>query len=398
MTHLGIESAAAVGDLADRWSTLATSLYSSADWLATSESPAITRRYLVLSRPDRGGNGGGDPVALVATSRTDGPGGWIFADPIALLLGLPGAPEQSFAAQTAKRLASLRRELRPDDLYPATLCALSSGYLPGIVTSPGALAADVAAALTEVENLAADWGAKTTAVLYVPERDQILRATVADRGYLSFTPLAECVLRVTGWSCFDDYTESLRSARRNNVRREIAAFTASGATFREVGVDALGREHAQLHIEHMRQYGHELAVDRVISLFGMINELFADSVRIVEMRQSSDLLGFLMIYDDGGWLYPKMIGLCQAALRPPYAYFNLGYYQTIRFAIRLRRVGIVFGPEAYEVKALRGIRAEPRTIFIKPPAGRRDQVAAVAAVLDEAHRQRFSAHPWSPVT
>ncbi len=392
MTDLRIESAAAVGDLADRWSPLATSLYSSADWLATSESPAITRRYLILSHRD--GDGPGEPAALVATSRIDQPGGWIFGDPIALLLGLAGAPEQSFAPQAARRLSRLREGLTPDDLYPATLCALSSGYLPGIVTAPGAPAADVAAALTQVERQAAEWVTKSTSVLYVPERDRILRAALAGRGYLAFTPLAECVLPVAGWTAFEDYLASLRSARRNSVRHEIAAFDASGATFAEVSVHALGQGHAGLHIEHMRGYGHELAADRILSLFGTIGDLFADTATVIELREDDALLGFLLIYHDRGWVYPKMLGLCPSAQRPPYAYFNLGYYETIRYAIRTGRAGIIFGPEAYEVKALRGIWPEPRTIFLRPPAGTRDQVAAVVGVLDEAHRHRFAAYPW----
>ncbi len=262
------------------------------------------------------------------------------------------------------------------------------------MTPPGAPAADVAAALAQVENQAAEWDTMTTGILYVPERDRLLRAVLADRGYASFTPLAECVLHVTGWTTFDDYLQSMRSQRRTNVRREIAAFAASGATFSQVSVHAMGREHAELHIEHMRGYGHELQVDRIMSLFRTIRDLFADTTNVIEMRKDGDLLGFLLIYDDRSWVYPKMLGLCPAAQRPPYAYFNLGYYETIRYAIRGGQAGIVFGPESYEVKALRGLAAEPRTMFIKPPAALADQVAAVAATLDEAHRQRFSAHPW----
>lgn len=389
MVNSHIRTTSRIADMATEWDRIASSLYASSNWLSTSEHGDL--RQYQLSWAD---NIGEPDFGVVATLLPE-PGPWGMSDPIALLLGTFPVIEADFPDTVRDELNAVRALLAADELYPAAVCALPNGYLPGIVTQNSMSARQASAAVTQFDELSREWTANTSAVMYVPAGNSILRKILESRGYVGFGAVAECYLD-TRWPDFDTYLAQFPYRYRKNIRREIARFDQSGATLVHASTSVLCEQHAELQLEHMRKFGNELSRDWLMQLLDQIKNLFFDHTFVIEMYWHGKLTGFVLVYDSYDWLYPKMLGLVSPEERPPFAYFNLGYYEVIRYAIAHKRKGIVMGPEAYETKSKRRCGHEHRIVYLCPPATARPAVERLAAILDAACRRRIDHYRWHP--
>lgn len=374
-----------VADLEEEWSALPQTLYTSIGWLRTCEGPDTRQDYAVL-REDR-------QVRAGLVAYTHGPEAWIFNDPVALLvrdavdLSTHTAPEQ------AAEVARLRADLAPEDAYPATVSVLPGGYLPGLVRAPGTGHGVVTALLDGLDDIARRRAARTTAVMHVPEDDVPLRAALTARGFVAFRVAGDCLLH-TPWSDFAGYLATLPSKRRISVRREIAVFRDAGNRLTIEAMSALDAEHARLHAGHMRRYGHSLDEAGALSRIRSIQENNDGMGFVLEARDDRrNLVGFVLVYEMGGCLYPKMIGI-RDGQPTHYAYFNLVYYGLLRYAVENGLRAIVYGPEAYDAKAYRGCTLEPRISYVRVPGPWRDPAARLAPLLDRRYGARMRAVSW----
>lgn len=387
MTFATIGSADTIHDIAGPWRSTARTLYEAPGWLATSEGAGNTR-YLIVE-PATGQAG---PLGLVM-QRLDG-SGWPMADPVALLSGA-GSFEGDFTAEERAALTEARGHLPdPASLYPVTTCLLPGGYTTGIVGRAGQSTASLSAALDAFEAQATAWGAETVAAMHVPDDDTALTALLTRRGYVPFTAVADCVLPLP-FTSFPDYLASLPPTRRRKVRREMRSFQAAGYQVRLVGLDDVGPDHVQLHVDHMTRYGHSLTADKIAALLARIRDHLAPFTRVLEARNGDRLAGFVLFYEDDTSLYPKMLGFLPQTADKAFIYFNLGYYELISYAVARGIPQLVLGPESYEAKALRGARPAYRTTYVRPSPAVRDAVTLVARRLDRAYRRHISAQPWT---
>lgn len=396
MTVPAVRAAEAVEDVAEAWSVLADELCSLPNWLRTAEARAERgQRYAVLEGEDPAAGPRGGLVAYGMDERS-----WFFNNPVEQLC----APSETLGAhltdaerrtleEYAPKLAAERRSL-----YPALVSVLPSGYLPGVLRAPSADAARDAATAAELaavlEGLAEEREESTVAVMHVPEVDTVLREALTARGHLPFVTAGECVLHVD-WDDFEGYLASLPSPRPNRIRREVRAFTESGAVLREATLEDLDERHAQLHAGHLRRYGHDVAIEGSRALIRGIRAHPTGRGRVLEALRDGELVGFLVCYELDRVLHPKMIGVAEGEKRS-FTYFNLTYYGVVRLAAAEGARRIVYGPAAYEAKALRGCALERRISHVLPPADLRELVAPVAAALDGAHRRLLDSHAWAP--
>ncbi|AUG78793.1 hypothetical protein CFP65_4026 [Kitasatospora sp. MMS16-BH015] len=378
-----------ISEVAAAWDSVANDLYSLPNWLATAEARAPGRcHYAVLSEADGTPQGG-----LVAYET--GPDGWHFANPVALLARSTEAVAEHLDSAELAELTTCAKELTEaqDQLHPALACYLPSGYRPGLLPGPDPAGTVTEALLDQLDALAAEGGYPTAAVLHVPERASALRERLERRGYLPFVAVGDCVLH-TPWADFGGYLGSLKSHRRTAVRREIRAFAESGAELRETGLDSLGEAHALLHAGHMRRYGHPAEPAASRQLITSIQTHRTGTGRVFEAWRGTELIGFVVCYQLGDVFYPKMIGVAEGEKRSS-AYFNLTYYEPVRVALAEGIRQIVYGPEAYGAKALRGCALERLVSHVRLPAGQRTAGARAAALVDLGHRRRMDRHDWA---
>lgn len=373
-----------IAEISDLWNALPSSLYGTPSWLRMQEGYfAQGCAYVMVSAEE------GPRVGVVSYSM--GPADWELVNPVALLtrdvLPEPGGARDP---RTEKALRLLRDAV--DLLYPASVSVLPAGYRPGLLYADDARPADFDAALSRFEREASETGAPTTAVMHVPAADTRLRAALEDRGYLSFTTAADCVLDL-GWDDLGDYLSSFSKSRRAMFRRDLRTFHSGGFRVAPADPSSMGDEHVSLMVSQMAQYGHTPDPAGTSDLIERVLRHVREACILLEVRRDGALEAFVLAYDDDGVLQPRMLGLGPEA-RKHSVYFNLVYYELISHGIRTGARGISYGPETYEAKALRGCRPDLRVNYVRLPDEYREAGRIVAEAVDSAHRLHIESRPW----
>lgn len=381
-----IRTSHSMDSIAGKWSAISDGLYSLPNWLRTAEGREGERHYAVL-------DGDSGPQAGLVAYET-GPAGWYFNNPVALLCHPLEALDPHFTAAERETLDRCRPQLAAAEerLYPALVSVLPSGYRPGLIRSREAGDSAVGELLEVLERLAADGGMATAAVMHVPEDDEALRTCLTERGYVPFVSAGDCILH-TPWSDFEGYVASLRRPLPNRVRREVRTFEEAGGVLREVTMEALGEAHARLHMGHQRRHGHDVALERSTDLIHSIQVNRTGRGRVLEAWRGGTLVGFMVAYEFGTELHPKMIGMAEGEEKC-FTYFNLCYYGMVRIAVASGLETIVYGPAAYAAKANRGCRLEKRISHVLAPPDLRQAVSAVAEAIDSAERRLLATYRW----
>ncbi|MFE6554970.1 peptidogalycan biosysnthesis protein [Streptomyces sp. NPDC057746] len=387
-----------IADLGDDWTRLADSLYALPAWLATAERPGVDRHYLVLD--GAGTDAGRDPLVRThggLVAYPTGPDGWVFNNPLALL----SQPQPSLVAHLTTDEREVLEGAQPKlaealaELYPTLVSVLPGGYLPGLLRDRAAGPEVIDELLRALEELADRQGAPSVAVMHVPEAQATgdLGQGLLARGYLPFAAVGDCALR-TPWQSLDGYLADLHTDRRRKYRSEIRAFARAGTELHEIPLDEFGEEHASLHTQHMKRYGHETDDAASMRLIESIKKHFPDSARVLQAKRGDQICGFVLFYAVSGAYHPKMIGIAEGE-KKAFTYFNLCYYGLIRLAAQESIREIFYGPEAYAAKALRGCSLDVRVSYLRLPESVRELAGPVATALDAARRRELASYPWT---
>lgn len=359
------------------------SFYQSSRWFASVEGELSRESMFVLAEEDA------RPVAGLAAYLVQ-PGAYAFLDPPRVLLDRARSPELA-PFTDPKRLARHAEALerRLGSCYPVAVCVSAFGFATGAVGD--AQAEEPAWALVEAfGDLSREWGCRSTAFLYVDEAARpALAEALRQAGYAPAALAARARLPVR-WESFDEYLGSLRSRRRARVRRETAAFAASGLQTDAVSGAAFAgqiEELAPLLANLQRKYGHgDLAGAR--ATLAWADSSFRDVARLVVVRDGPEPVAFSLLFEVGDTFYAYLNGQTyDRRARESYAFFEASYYERVRLA--LRTPGIVqidYGTEAYEAKVRRGCELQPLTSFFRLG----DDAAALCPLLDEASRAYFA--------
>ena len=93
---------------------------------------------------------------------------------------------------------------------------------------------------------------------------------------------------------------------------------------------------------------------RIMQGYQHIAEYLGSSVRVFLAHKRGDLVGFALFYLAGKTLYCKQAGFDYSRLADDFCYFNVVFYDPIRYAIANGIREIRYGLEAYEAKLARG--------------------------------------------
>ena len=376
------------------WSQLETSsFYLSHDWLRAVEGMLGPEHpYLVLER-------GGRVEAAMACQLVSDAGVYAFFSPQALLLGAERLSELRWwlGPGPAQRMAALAAELRPgaDRLLPALWATAPRGYRSGIgyhrSLSPAERDEAAARILDAFEDLADRRGAGIAAVLYLLDgADPRLEAALAARRFVPAVLGGDCSLDL-GCRDFDGYLAHFRSQRRKALRAEVRRFAEAGCTVRMGGAELLSDELALLQAATQTKYGHPTDAARTARWYARMRSELGRYTRVSVGRRGDDVLGFAIFYESGQELYGRAAGFDYARLGDEGSYFNVVYYEPIRYAAAagLRRIN--FGMEAYQAKLERGCTLETLTGWFRPGTGDADRLAELLQLQSEAQRAQFAA-------
>jgi predicted N-acyltransferase len=225
---------------------------------------------------------------------------------------------------------------------------------PRILAAPGAhgrVAGELAAAL---EAVCEDQGFSSVHVNFCLDED---RDALVARGWLLRTGY-QYQWANRGFGSFDDYVDSLRSKRRNQVRRERRELAEQGVDIETLVGEAIPAELAPLAYRLYRAtvdtnpWGQRYLNER---LFGLLFERWRSRLCLVLARRRGEIIAGTINVQQGGVLYGRYWG----ALQPlRHLHFNVSYYAAVEHCIAsgLAR----FEPGAGgEFKHLRGFDAAP---------------------------------------
>jgi predicted N-acyltransferase len=242
------------------------------------------------------------------------------------------------------------------DYYPKLLVAVPFTPVTGprILAAPGAhgrVAGELAAAL---EAVCEDQGFSSVHVNFCLDED---RDALVARGWLLRTGY-QYQWANRGFGSFDDYLDSLRSKRRNQVRRERRELAEQGVEIETLVGDAIPAELAPLAYRLYRAtvdtnpWGQRYLNER---LFALLFARWRSRLCLVLARRGGEIIAGTINVQQGGVLYGRYWG----ALQPlRHLHFNVSYYAAVEHCIAqgLAR----FEPGAGgEFKHLRGFDAAP---------------------------------------
>lgn len=269
-----------------------------------------------------------------------------------------------------------------EELFPNGVAAVSGAHCV-LLTDPEADAATRSAqrrALARaVADLAADEGCTTVGFLYLRDHDSVqdVAAALGEECSAPFLAAAHMEL-MGGWTDFEGYLSTLRSSRRNKIRRERRQFAEAGITTRVLhGTSVLGEATARLQIELRRRYGAGGSMDSVLADYAHLRANVEDHVRVFLCEREGRPVGLSLALTDGDRLHVRLAGFDYDTLGSDFAYFNAVYYEPILWGIEHGVSRYSFGTGTYAAKLARGCTPALTWGVVRWPAPLRQ--AAVAA-------------------
>ncbi|HEX3778643.1 MAG TPA: GNAT family N-acetyltransferase [Pseudonocardiaceae bacterium] len=247
------------------------------------------------------------------------------------------------------------------DWSPAHVIGSRAGYscefLVDPATTPNEQREVLDLLLHTAQAHAREAGAASLSALYLNERGAAQLRDVLPAGQECYVAGAGCVLDVR-WSSMDEYVRAMGRDGKT-IRREMRVFASKGYTIVESRLGEWVDIAAGLFAQLERRYGHEdSAEDEAVELRALA-ECADEHSRVLAIRDGARVIGLVLLFLWDGVVYVRSAGFDYAAMNNAFEYFNLGYYETIRFAIRHGYRQLDFGMATYRAKLARGVRLEP---------------------------------------
>jgi predicted N-acyltransferase len=160
------------------------------------------------------------------------------------------------------------------------------------------------------------------------------------------------------WSSLDEYVEAM-GRKAANIRREMRVFARQGYLLIEGPLSEWIDTAAELFSQLERRYGHSASVEAEAAELRILAACADDHSHVLAIRDGPDVIGAVLLFLWEDVVYVRSAGFNYAATKRAFEYFNLVYYETIRYAIEHGHHRLDFGMATYRAKLARGARLEP---------------------------------------
>jgi predicted N-acyltransferase len=325
------------------------SLYQSHPWLSWAESNCAADALYVLARKPGGELVGAVPAYLLSGVDTS----WnTWYDPLTVFAG--------DANETADRRSAW---------FPLLLVGSVSGYHSDVLVDPSLSATEKRVVTRELvlrcRSLADERGALSMAMMYVPQRTAFTIACSVPGATQPILTSANTRISAS-WPDLDSFLSSFTHRRRYNMQRELDVFGSASSRVVETRLsdclDAVGPLLGNVH----RRHG-AADTDLVTTEYLRSQASHLDHVSTVFLELAGDdPVGFSLCFEWGRELYVRVAGFdYERSAR--FAYFALGYYLPLHYAMRRGLGGIHLGPGTYQAKTSRGAALDPTWSLVWSP-------------------------------
>lgn len=319
----------------DEWNALAAdaALYSSHRWLLYGEELRdAASRHLVAVHD-------GAFTAGLPTHRFTG-GVPHFYDPSVLF---PGAAAPATAEQ------------------PLLLGGTRLGYTSEVLVAPGAdgprADAAVRALLERFRARGAEEGA-LTALLYLTDAsvERLLPLLGPEDRVVMMDATAVLPVDPDG---MEGYRRRFTARQFKSRRLEMRRYAEAGC---RTEVQRLSECHhllGPLSAQVLRRYGHPVTDESESERFAQQAPLFDDNCRVLGAYQGERMVGFTQFFFWGETMYARSHGLDDSIARDAKLYFNLTYYEAVKYAAAHGYRSLDLSCDAFQAKVTRGARLHP---------------------------------------
>jgi hypothetical protein len=314
----------------ERWPKHHRTLFDTREWFAASRWPGESTQY-VLS---------GEALLPFRVVR---PGEWVNADANVLCGGFKYLPHGTLKDG--------------DRIYPHGIV-----MGPGYHTDPASCVEDTEHVVQHLEQLC-DY---PIAFLYVYP-GSVLSRVLARRPYTAGMITASAWLPLPGTQ-FEDYLRSFNANRRRSAMKEMKVFQSAGVQVRVyAGTSAIAHlpTFARLSGEVQRRHGNQPNDSDTIRQLHQFVDIFGDRALFFFGVADGSPIAATMAVTCHDMILARDVGLEYGELaRDAMAYFNLAYYEIIRYAYENGYRMVASGISAFGVKALRGFQLVPLLAYI----------------------------------
>ncbi|MFH9674845.1 GNAT family N-acetyltransferase [Streptomyces sp. NPDC017405] len=158
---------------------------------------------------------------------------------------------------------------------------------------------------------------------------------------------------------FDAWIATLTAKRRTAVRKEIAAFGAAGYRIRHLPLRECSTDIAPLAVRTEAKYGYQATPDEDLTSFRNHERSLGDAAMVALCTLDDTPVGFCLYYVWGDTVFLRWAGFDYTRLRGAYEYFNVLYYEQLRWAAGRGVRWIHAGLKATKAKVWRGAVLRP---------------------------------------
>ncbi|HEV2451897.1 MAG TPA: GNAT family N-acetyltransferase [Streptosporangiaceae bacterium] len=336
-------------------------------WLRMSEDYAgVPMRYLLHYRA-------GALSSALATALTFPVSPWLYTRTDTVLEfgardGLPGAAE-CLASLTGGRAVprsveeATRALSHPDETAPVTEILMPSLVCGGrqlartrvlLREETAETSAVVSSLIARAEGVAAGFGARSIAFLYVDELDTPLRRALDEQGYSSCVSAQDATLFLPVGG-FDGYKAMLQRKQRQSIAAERRKLEAAGVKVEiEPLTEGLIELLADLESQLFARHGGSWTPQQSAAALQAITREFGPDAFVSTARLDGALCGFTLVMRHRDDWYVHRAGFDYARIGDLPVYFEVTYNSIIEQAAANGVRALHFGSGAIQAKQLRG--------------------------------------------
>ncbi|MBN3554025.1 GNAT family N-acetyltransferase [Fictibacillus nanhaiensis] len=199
-------------------------------------------------------------------------------------------------------------------------------------------------------------GATSISCLYMNEKGRRQLHDVIEDKNNFFIVGANAVLDIE-FNSIEEYQDYIKW--RRGIRRERSIFDAKGYTVDSSKLGDSMQIFAQLFANHENKYGHNTSAENEIKELQILKDTANDFSHVIYLKREDVVVGCVLLFLWGKTIYARTVGFDFNVVGDGYEYFNLAYYEVIRFAILNGYKHVEYGMGTYRAKLKRGARLEP---------------------------------------
>jgi predicted N-acyltransferase len=202
--------------------------------------------------------------------------------------------------------------------------------------------------------------------LFVSEFDDLITRSLENFGYIRFPWINTLYLDVP-WSSFEAFLASFKCKTRKDIRREIRKFNQSGLTMEpNSNMEELSERLSVLYANMFRKYNRDKPSPYGASFFRSLSRFAEDKIKLFTAKKGGETVAFSLDLRHKDTIDGFMFGSdYNSRTKSDFAYFNLVYYEPIKWAIQEGINKIFYRPASEYVKLRIGCKPEKNSSFVK---------------------------------